>query len=175
MGAVVEAFVSFPPVVHTHEDIDQGFSRTAAHLRSHDAVAIEDFTDEVSPSYSPRPKVSLICDIVNCSSLCEGECCLHNPPAWTHFQYLNFYRATSKPTVPRQVFRINLSVRTDRMSPWVLFHGDSGFLKFVPDLRKTPPTSLVAPPNCDSLIRVIENAETIFNNWEKRNSLYSLA
>ncbi len=175
MGVVVEAFVSFLPIGHTHEDIDQVFSRTAVHLRSHDAVTIEDLADELSVSYSPRPKVSRICSIVNYSGLCEAERCLHNPPAWTQFQYFHFHRDTSKPIVPHQIFGTNLSVRMDCTSAWVPFHGGSGFLKICPWLAPNAIHIAGCATNYDSVLRAIETAETIINNQDKRDSLYSLA
>ncbi len=96
LGVVVEAFVSFLPFGHTHEDIDHVFSRTGIHLRSHAAITIEDLADELSASYTPRPKFTRICAIANFSGLCEEERCLYNPPAWTQFQYFHFFRDPAK-------------------------------------------------------------------------------
>ena len=43
--------MSFLPVGHTHEDIDQAFSRIAVHLNKHDAVTYDAFLAEISKSF----------------------------------------------------------------------------------------------------------------------------
>lgn len=43
--------MSFLPVGHTHEDIDQAFSRIAVHLNKVDALTFEDFLAEVGKSF----------------------------------------------------------------------------------------------------------------------------
>ena len=42
--------MSFLPVGHTHEDIDQAFSRIAVHLNRHDAIAMDEFVHAVCES-----------------------------------------------------------------------------------------------------------------------------
>ena len=44
--------VSFLPVGHTHEDIDQMFSRIAVYLRTHDCFCREDLRDAIRASYT---------------------------------------------------------------------------------------------------------------------------
>lgn len=175
MGVVVEVFVSFLPIGHTHEDIDQVFSRTALHLRSHDAITIEDLSDELSVSYTPKPRVSRIAAVANFSGLCDTSRCVYSPPHWTHYQYFHFYRDTGTPKTPLQLFRTNLSVRINSSSAWKPFHGNRGFLKFAPDLRQTPSSQLKSPTNYNAVLRAIETAETLINNQVKMDCLRSLA
>ena len=47
--------LSFLPVGHTHEDIDQMFSRFAEYFRCHDAITFEDFAKGCSEAYIPSP------------------------------------------------------------------------------------------------------------------------
>ncbi len=175
MGVVVEAFISFLPVGHTHEDIDQVFSRTAVHLRSHDAVTMTDLAEELSASYSPRPTVSRISAVANFSGLCDAVRCLQNPPAWTQFQYFHFHRDPRVPSPPNQIFSTNLSVRENSTSAWIPFFRNRGFLKIAPDLRRTPSTKIRPPDNYDAVIRAIETAETLINSQDKMRSLRTLA
>ena len=46
-NVIRKVVVSFLPVGHTHEDVDQFFSRISVHLRQHDAVTIEKLAAEV--------------------------------------------------------------------------------------------------------------------------------
>ncbi len=54
------------------------------------------------------------------------------------------------------------------------FHARHGFLKFVPDVRRTPSTKVVSPENYDAVLRAFETAETLVNHQEKVDSLYAL-
>ena len=75
-GVFQEVCLSFLPVGHTHEDIDQVFSRTSQRLRRHNTITIEQLAEELSLSYSPQPSVSRMREVANFSGLCENEKCL---------------------------------------------------------------------------------------------------
>jgi hypothetical protein len=59
-GAFEEIQVSFLPVGHTHEDIDQFFSRISVHLRVVDCVTPSQFDDAVKLCFTPRPLVERV-------------------------------------------------------------------------------------------------------------------
>ena len=55
--------MSFLPVGHTHEDIDQVFLRIAVHLNRHDAIDMDEFIHAVEESFvkdETKPEVSII-------------------------------------------------------------------------------------------------------------------
>lgn len=79
MGVVEKVFVSFLPVGHTHEDIDQTFSRTSVHLRAVEALTLESMATELKKSFTPAPSVSRLAEIANFSGLCIAEKCLYDP------------------------------------------------------------------------------------------------
>ena len=55
-----EVIVSFLPVGHTHEDIDQFFSRVSIYMKRNDAVTMNEFAECVRNSQKPRPFVQII-------------------------------------------------------------------------------------------------------------------
>ena len=53
----------FLPVGHTHEDIDQAFSRIAVHLNRNDAIDMDEFVGAIRQSFikdKKPPEVSVI-------------------------------------------------------------------------------------------------------------------
>ncbi len=174
-GIVKDVYVSFLPVGHTHEDIDQVFSRTSAHLRCHNAVTISDLADELAVSYTPRPKVARLAAVANFSGLLENSDCLYTLPPWTSNQYFHFCRSHDSPRTALERFRTKVLVRQDSSQDWVPFHNNCGFLKFCPDLRHTPATNLLPPPNYEQVLRCFRTTETLINNAAKMTALRSLA
>lgn len=59
--------VSFLYVGHTHEDIDQLFSRIAVALRKTNAPTIDEFAKVIENSYTPQPKVIVLKSLANVS------------------------------------------------------------------------------------------------------------
>jgi hypothetical protein len=57
--------VSFLPVGHTHEDIDQFFSRIAVYLHYHNAITIGQLLEAVSNSVVPNPIAKKLVNIAN--------------------------------------------------------------------------------------------------------------
>lgn len=56
---IEEVIVSFLPVGHTHEDIDQLFSRLSIHLRSHDAHSRPELQTALESAYFTKEGVGL--------------------------------------------------------------------------------------------------------------------
>ena len=73
LGVFDDVEVSFLPKGHTHEDIDQSFSRTSSRLRTHDAVTLDDLHHQLSQTHGGTTKVSHMKRVVNWSGLCRQE------------------------------------------------------------------------------------------------------
>ena len=70
MGTFKEVYISFLPKGHTHEDIDQFFSRIAAYLAKHDCPSPLAFVDCVEKSFTfagKSPKVEELSHVANIS------------------------------------------------------------------------------------------------------------
>ena len=65
--------LSFLQVGHTHEDIDQMFSRFAEYFRSNDAPSISDFMKGIKLAYTPVPIVNRIYEIQDFKSIIENN------------------------------------------------------------------------------------------------------
>ena len=61
--------LSFLPVGHTHEDVDQMFSRFSLYLEKHDAVTPQELVTAIEASYTPTPKVHEIKETYNIKDL----------------------------------------------------------------------------------------------------------
>ena len=63
--------MSFLPVGHTHEDIDQMFSRFSTYFRDNDAITVSCFMEKLQLAYKPTPKVSRIYEVANFKGIME--------------------------------------------------------------------------------------------------------
>ena len=63
--------MSYLPVGHTHEDIDQAFSRIAVYLNRHDAIDMDEFIHAVSESFVKDEEKNL-CEHNWCSFRLQG-------------------------------------------------------------------------------------------------------
>ena len=59
-GVFKEVFVSFLPKGHTHEDIDQFFSRIAAYLRKHDCPSPRSFLECICSAYKYNERLPVV-------------------------------------------------------------------------------------------------------------------
>ncbi len=55
VSLLMQIKLSFLPVGHTHEDIDQMFSRFSTYLNKHDAITPSELFTALQNSYSPSP------------------------------------------------------------------------------------------------------------------------
>lgn len=65
VGLVKKIKLSFLPVGHTHEDIDQLFSRLAARLRQTDVITLRDMIDTITRSYTTPSGINPAVHVVN--------------------------------------------------------------------------------------------------------------
>src|SRR5438128_2105853 len=68
-----EVQLSFLPVGHTHEDIDQLFSRISIHLRRVDCLTYKQFRQAMARCYSPHPLVERIDKVANYKDYCSSR------------------------------------------------------------------------------------------------------
>jgi hypothetical protein len=75
VGLFKKVVVSFLPVGHTHEDIDQFFSRLCVGLRGKDALCWQDLADLIRQSYTTpqgtQPSVDRLTNVANISHWLE--------------------------------------------------------------------------------------------------------
>jgi hypothetical protein len=71
MGVFQNVYVSFLPVGHTHEDIDQLFSRLATAMKYKNSVTMEEMAEIFEGAYctaqGKRPTVSIVTEVANIS------------------------------------------------------------------------------------------------------------
>lgn len=56
MGIFKEIYISFLMVGHTHEDVDQVFSRIAVKLKRRNASTLPDLQNVIKEAYNPMPE-----------------------------------------------------------------------------------------------------------------------
>ena len=168
--------MGFLPVGHTHEDIDQTFSKTSERLRTRDTVTISDLHSELSLAYNKNTKVSHIEKIANWSGLCTGQKCLTNIDGISQFYYFRFVLkdastisepSTSGRTVDKQT-RCFVKVRsTDDWAELNKRDPDKSFIKFCPYLSLTPATWTTAPSNIAEVNKRLRSEEGRINSRQK--------
>lgn len=57
--------VSFLPVGHTHEDIDQMFSRFAIRMHKNNAITVNELIEQFTQAFTPNPIVIHLKNIAN--------------------------------------------------------------------------------------------------------------
>ena len=90
IGVFRDVQVSFLPVVHTHEDIDQAFSTLVRNLRTTDAHPLRDLIEEMRNTWRKGGTAAQIRNIINFSGLCEPEKCIRKAQGITQFRYFRF-------------------------------------------------------------------------------------
>ena len=90
-GVFREVYVSFLPVGHTHEDIDQLFSRFAMGIRVRDTVTMEEmigvFHDAYQTAEGLRPNVSIVRYVANISEHTDNL-----TKAWANLGIAQYYQ-----------------------------------------------------------------------------------
>jgi len=179
MGVFVEVTASFLPVGHTHEDIDQLFSRTASHLRHSVAVTLDDLAEQLRLAYTPRPTVAVMRHVANFSKLLIDTGCLrHSIPPFSAYRFFKFSRRADAGNSPaRAPYRTQLNVKINCTDDWASLPNSpnaAGFLRSCPNISATPPTEITQPPNLHEVTQRIDSVETMVGNRSKMESLYKL-
>jgi len=187
-GVFDDVIVGFLPVGHTHEDIDQSFSRTAERLRTNDAVTLSDLHHQLSQTYNEHTQVTDMKHTINWSGLCEEQGCLNPINSFSQYRYFHLSKRTveqhesrlsraSSTTSPslRTTCHVRVAV-TDEWKPISVDHHGlaTGFLRFAPDITATPVTVIKCPDGMNEVTKRIHSVESRINNAAKITSLYQL-
>ncbi len=168
-----EIIVSFLPVGHTHEDIDQTFSRTSDRLRCNDAVTLDELHGEFRQVYNEHTSVGSMNNVINWSDLCENEKCLSNMKKFSKYRYFKFVRVPESDNLSCMV-KVNVTeqwVDIKVLSPKASI---SSFTRFAPNLRNTPPLKIQCPDGKSKVTECIEAAESRIPDTSKVDSLIKL-
>ena len=175
-GVFKETHASFLPVGHTHEDIDQCFSRTSTRLSVEDAVTMSDLWGEFCKSYTPSPHVSGMNNVANFSGLLSKERCLLKVPPFSHFRYFRFLETEQSPG--NQLLKnTRCLVKVWAAHDWEPLKCDgSGFISRLPDLKNTPETRLAGTARGDAseVDKRLDSAEERVRDCAKMNKLREL-
>jgi len=126
--------VSFLPIGHTHEDVDQAFSATSNRLRRNDTITLDDLHEQLRAVYNRHTAVARMKYIINWSGLCRSEDALTNIKNFSHYRYFRFVKE------PNHNQDVSCLVKPSVQDEWSTL--PITFLKFPPDLTKTPPTAI---------------------------------
>lgn len=172
--------LGFLPVGHTHEDIDQIFSQTSARLRANDAVTLPHLHEQLSHVNNGRTNVSHMKRITNWSGLCSQENIIQRVDNITRHQYFKFSRSfSSSDKSHHSPVSTCCHVKTASTDAWrpLVQQADrtvQGFLREVPDLSRTPHTSVKCPPNLENINKRFNSEEGRINSSEDMILLHEL-
>lgn len=82
-GVFLEVQVSFLPVGHTHEDIDQAFSVVARHLKTKDAHTMTELIQDIKHSWGKESLVAQMKNVVNYTGF-DQEPAMCSKSLWYH-------------------------------------------------------------------------------------------
>jgi hypothetical protein len=139
-GVFKHVVVSFLPVGHTHEDIDQLFSRIAIYLMCHDALSVEGLHECIRQSY--QTKTGQRCHtshwdrVTNFSDWIQEY--LEEFTGITKWHQFRFYTHQTQGVV------IQCREWTSLKEDWGGIHPNTPFTKA---FKKTPPLSMVGVPD----------------------------
>lgn len=173
-GVFREVQISFLPIGHTHSDIDQSFSSVAVRLKMQDAITMHDLLSVLRKCYQPKACSSELLRVANFSGLCETSKCLRKVSHFSQFRYFKFSPMKSEPS--NGILPTTCEVKVQETEQWAPLDRKSqlGFLKYVPDLKDTPPTIVVPPPNVTEVNKCLSSVEERIENRENVESLKEL-
>lgn len=176
-GVFERAEVSFLPVGHTHEDIDQVFSCTSNRLRSHDAITLLDMHKQLRTVFNEHTEVLHMKYVANWSGLCETSGALAKVTLFSHFRYFLFTRRNSSINISDDA-HTSCSARVACTDQWQSLRTvqdvNGGFLSKVPNIRDTPRTLISLPPGKDEVSKRFQSEETRINSTAKLRELHEI-
>ena len=163
--------LSFLPVGHTHEDVDQMFSRFSLYLEKHDAVTPGELASALQASYTPMPQICEIMETYDIKDLFQPHLeDIHGHTGPHHyrfrlvgeeveFKYKNW--STDKEWLPVseniRIFKPDCSIPTScRLVPPKA--EDLGLEKLMNDIRHQP--AYISPTQCLEWEALVERLST---------------
>jgi hypothetical protein len=137
-GKVRYIVLSFLPVGHTHEDIDQVFSRLSVYLSSHDALNMEQLHEAVRGAYQTKEGSRAKCSFWDrCANFSEwiGPY-LNLFTGITQFRQFRFYKVDD-------VVRVQAREHTSQQQEWAGIRGQDAW---TPVFRTPPPMEMEEVP-----------------------------
>jgi hypothetical protein len=131
--------VSFLPVGHTHEDIDQVFSRLSVYLACHDALNMEQLHTAIRQSYQTREGQRADCEFWDrCANFSEWiRPYPTNFDGITRFRQFRFYKKDGD-------VRVQARNHTSEGEEWAGIRGQDAFTDV---FRVVPPTRMTNVPD----------------------------
>ena len=176
LGVFQDVQVSFLPVGHTHEDIDQAFSTLARHLLTTDAHTLRDLMEEMRNTWRKGATVAQMKNIINFSGLCKTEKCICKAQGITQYRYVRFTRADNGAGSSFHHVKTNCHVKRGIDDHWHPLNAGrySGLLLHIPIIKNTPPLDTSPPENGASVLRCFDSAEERIQNGTKMRELRQL-
>ena len=184
-GVFKDIMVTFLPIGHTHEDIDQCFSVTSRRLHDNNAITLEELYEELRHCYNSSTVVNQMKSVINFSGLCDQESCLHRVQNITSYRYFRLTRTdlTEMYVGSRadgsigDMYRVRCVVKAKFTDEWQPLHttsSDKAFLSTVPSLLGTSPLYMKEPDGKAEVVKRIVSEETRINSAAKYESLMEL-
>jgi len=173
-GVVKEAQVSFLPVGHTHEDIDQLFSRTSIHFKTHAAHSMEEMMEGLRKCISPTPQVSAMKNMINWSGLVEKLDVLTGIEGFSDYRFFKFFRNGGARRTIHETFSTACHVKVREEDTFAPLENHTGFIKRAPKLINAPDLIVKCPDTYDEVTRYIETSKATVRDQRIHDSLIRL-
>ena len=165
----------FLPIGHTHEDIDQLFSRTSERLRSSDCITLDDLHTELGKVYNSDSTVRHMAHVANWSGLCEKDKLLANITNFSQYRYFMFSRTEVYPASDLcTLCHVKIKSTEDWRPIRAVRNAPRDFLKNAPDLTRTPPTRVACPDGKEEVIKRMNSEACRIPSQRKLRELHDL-
>lgn len=158
-----EVQVSFLPIGHTHEDIDQSFFCTARRIRSNNAATLIEFCDQLKLTFNELTKLTAMTNIENSSGLLETMSCFNvSLPTSSHYRYFKFLKSSC-------------NMRDHMDGKWMTLHlRKKSILAKILHLLSTPETAILFPTGKQEVIERFHFQNSSINSSTKTRELLVL-
>lgn len=170
--------VSLLSMKHTHEDIDQAFSKKSERLKIIDAITLSDFHAVLRRTYRSDAHVLHMKSVANWSGLCEQEEILNPVQTYSQFRFFSF--TSLSPDWSRgEADLVSCSVKVNETDRWKTLPllskaGHGNFLKRFSGSSKFPSISISGPTGNEEFTSLFEFNERCMNDKTKMHVLYKL-
>ena len=134
--------------------------------------------EQLRHTYNKHTVVGSMANVINWSGLCTEQECLTNAKGFSKFRYFKFSRESSSTTsskVKTTCFvRYSCTDEWENISKMIPNNKYSSFIKFAPDLKKTPPLIITCPDGKQKVTDCLEAAENRIDNETEVNDLLKL-
>jgi hypothetical protein len=138
MGVFKNIVLSFLPVGHTHEDIDQIFSRLSVYLACHDALNLDELHEAIRGGYQTKDGHRAKCEFWDrCGNFSEWiKPYLTNYDGISRFRQFRFYMKDG-------VAQVQARTHTSQREEWAGIRGQDAFTKV---FKSDPPSRMEDVP-----------------------------